>query len=301
MQDKTESRMLKLLKPFANKGVFLQFIAFWVASSALYLVGLAALVDVVPPSLMWVRDITIHISIILGFIASVISAYKNQGATPTLGTIAQDGVITIVGAVLLIVLYIITLAVSPTEYVTTEEFRDNLSVMGLSDTQVVQVDNLISERLTSGDYISQQTLELILNQQGLNEIQVAQLVSILEKSGYIKRDEIPAVVRNEIAIIATETKIAEMTSCRVKPLPNYASVSIRSLPRANEANQKSFLSAGGEVIVVGHNNGEVNIDKWWLVDYGHGGSKDNLGWVASWVVVEINETECIRVKVAPGY
>ena len=267
------------------------FFSLWLISSTAYMIALGALMDTVPPRLEWISKIILPATLVMGFFAAVVSSKRNQGTATTIETIAKDGVVTIVGAAILIVLYAISIIVSPNVYATETEIATMLAETGLNPVQVYQIEQIL---LRQG-YITLDDIKTI----GLNPQQIRDMEDLLNEQGYVKNEQVVEIVKTQNALVATQTAVAKETTCFVEPELNYNTVAIRQSP-SPDASYVGCLVQGENLHVIGHNGGRVNQDRWWLVEVKHGDSVTVYGWVASWVVKEINELECVKVTQSPG-
>lgn len=268
----------------------INFLIFWSANVAVYISVFGGLMDVLPPRLAWVSNIAFPACVICGFISSAIAIYNTKDKLPSVEAIVKTAVITLVGMLALVSLYTASFAFSPTKYVTLDQFEN----AGLTTQQATQIQQILDAK----GYIA-------LSDLGTLELSPSQQISVkklLDNMGYATIDDVKTISLNaaqtQIALVATQTAIAKLTQCYITPEIGFANVAIRLSP-SDKSDYVGAFSQGQKLYVIGHNGGRINQDRWWLVKIGDDSDKQ-FGWVASWVVTEINEMECIKVEKAPG-
>jgi len=168
--------------------------------------------------------------------------------------------------------------------------ESDLARMGLSIAQIQQLESTYvkNEQLTVAD----------LTQLGLNQTQMAQVESLLESEGFLTKNDLSI----EATVIAMESAVnaqaTEEATCYIQPI-NY-DVNVRKTPELPEDDgDDNFLTSlltREKVRVIGHNGGDINADRWWLIELStQVEGKKMQGWVASNVVKEINMDACDRM------
>ncbi len=252
--------------------------------------AIGGVMEVLPPRLEIITKIVFPACVISGFISSIISIKKSKQIFTSFKAIGQTSVISGVFLVFLIALYAASFAIKPTEYLTVEQFE----VAGLNTNQIAQLQKLLDQQ----GYISLNNLEDI----NLSDEQRMKVFGLLNEMGFTTQQDVEIISKSisqtEIAFVVTQTAIAKVTSCNITPEYGLGLVSIRK-SNSVESEYLGSLAQGQTLFVVGHDGGTVNQDRWWLIEQTIGG-EISYGWVASWVVREINEVECMRVEQAPG-
>lgn len=183
-----------------------------------------------------------------------------------------------------------------------QKILDNQRTAGLNPTERRELEEAIlkvvndikkeeEKREALNSEIVDETVNRILAERNfLNRDEVQKLVEEIIvglDSKYVKKDE---------GIPSLPTLTPQDPSCLITPLNHYPSVAIRKSPIEN-ATYIDTLYQGRQMFVIGHNGGEVNRTRWWLVQV-----DDNVyGWINSSVVTEIDEVNCMRLKQFPGY
>lgn len=273
------------MQQLANNNKYIQLLVIWFTSSGFYIVSLGALVNVMPPRLAWIPSFIFPLSVAVGFIMALISVATNNSQS-AIGMLAKDGIITTIGAAVLIFLYFLSFAYSPTKYVSMDELGKRLAEANLNDIQVGQVKEIISKQ----GYVTSQDLEAV----GLNSTQIQEIQGILEEAGYVKEEDVVRIFQTQSAVVATQTAEAKTMSCLIEA---KGQVAVRKFPESDVI--IGYIFEGEQISVIGHDGGEVNYDKWWQIEIQHGNGAV-YGWVASWVVNEINESECAKLQQMPG-
>jgi len=264
------------------------FFLFWAANILVYVSVFGGLMDVLPPRLAWISNIVFPLCVAGGFITSLIAVRKSKGKLPSLEAVVNAGTTTLMGLFALVTIYTASFAISPTQYVTIEQFE----AAGLTPNQVAQIQTYLNNQ----GYVTTQDLENI----NLTNEQKVAVSNILSELGYVTQEDVVAIAQTQISLVATQTAIAKLTTCYITPEVGVGQVAIRNSP----SDKSEFVGAFGEgqrLYVVGHNGGRVNQDRWWLVEITRDDIHKTYGWVASWVVTELNEVDCMRIEVTPGY
>lgn len=266
------------------------FLFFWSANIAVYVSVFGGLMDVLPPRLDWISNIAFPLCVVAGFISSLIATNKTKDIIPSVEAVVKSAFVTLFGLLALVTLYTASFALAPTRYVTIEQFEN----AGLTAQQATQVQQI----LNSKGFISLSDLDTL----NLTPIQQGSVKRILDDLGYATVDDVKIIsqdiAQTQIAIVATQTAIAKITQCYVTPEDGFANVAIRISP-SDKSDYVGAFSQDQKLYVVGHNGGRVNQDRWWLVEIGDKSDK-KYGWVASWVVTETNESECLKIEKSPG-
>ena len=270
--------------PLAN------FLFFWSANTVVYISAFGGLMDILPPRLDWISNVAFPLCVVGGFISSFVATNKTKDIIPSVEAVVKSAFVTFYGLLTLVTLYTLSFALAPTRYVTIEQFAN----AGLTAQQATEVQQI----LNSKGYISLSDLDTL----NLSPLQKTSVKRILDDLGYVTVDDVEIISKNiaqtQIAIVATQTAIAKITQCYITPESGFANVAIRLSP-SDKSDYGGAFSQGQKLYVVGHNGGRVNQDRWWLVEIGDKSDK-KYGWVASWVVTEINESECVKVEKAAG-
>lgn len=269
-----------------------QFFLRWLTMSTVYLVTMGGLMDTVPSRLDWISTFVFPAGIVVGLIGSLIAVKQQKATDTTKDTLLKDGVITLVSTAVLIVLYFISIVTTPNIYVTESKLTSLLDKIGLNVTQITQIEQIISSK----GYISSDDLDSI----SLNEVQKKEVLTILDGAGFVNESEVIIIMATQDALIATQTAIANTFLCHIEAETGYNTISIRSSP-SSDSNPIGYLVSGERLLVIGHDGKRINQDRWWLVEYGHDENSIKCGWIASWLVKEINEVECIQISPALGY
>ena len=158
-----------------------------------------------------------------------------------------------------------------------KDVESDLQRIGLTVAQIqeIQVTYVRNGQLTVADLI----------QMGLNQTQMQQVEALLSSKGFMTLAQ-----ATEAAAQATEAAI-----CYVQPLDS--NVNVRKTPKVpgpgEEDNYLTLLSPREVVRVIGHNGGGINSTRWWFIELSS--ETDEIkqqGWVASFVVKEINLSAC---------
>lgn len=264
------------------------FLLFSAANILVYVTVFGGLMDVLPPRLVWVSSIAFPLCVISGFITSVIAVRKAKGILPSTEAVAKASVITILGLLVLVSLYVASFAITPTPYLTIEQFED----AGLNPNQVAQ----LQKYLDAQGYVTLRNLDNI----NLTTNQKIAVNKVMNELGYITEEDSKYIAQTQIALVVTQTAVARLSSCFITPEFGTSTVAVRQSP-SDKSDYVGAFSEGQKLHVIGHNGGRMNQDRWWLVEFSNEGNDNQYGWVASWVVQEINESECIRVEKTPGY
>jgi hypothetical protein len=275
-------------KTFESKTAVLNFFLFWVANAIVYMTVVGGIIDMMPPRLNWISNVAFPICILAGLVTSVIAVYKAHGVLLSLQEVAKSWFVTLVGLLVLIALYTLSFAFSPTIYVTMDQFE----TAGLTPTQLAQIQQFVTEK----GYVSLSDLDH-LNLTSEQKTVVTQLIVDL---GFTTREDAAHIAQTEIAIVATQTAVARLSTCYITPELGLSTVAVRKAPSVNEAFLGAF-SQGQRLHVIGHSGGRMNQDRWWLVEFAGNESDNRYGWVSSAVVTEIDEEACIKVEKAPGF
>lgn len=266
------------------------FLLFWAANVAVYISVFGGLMDVLPPRLDWLTNVAFPACVVGGFISSAIAIRRTKDILPSIEAVVKSAIITLLGMLVLVTLYTASFAFSPTRYVTLEQFES----AGLTAQQATQIQKILDAK----GYISLSELETL----NLSPVQQSAVKRLLDDLGYATVDDVEKISANiaktQIALVATQTAVAKFTQCYITPENGYANVAIRLSP-SEKSDYVGAFAQGQNLYVIGHNGGRVNQDRWWLVEIGNEPTK-KYGWVASWVVTEINESECLKVEKAPG-
>lgn len=158
-----------------------------------------------------------------------------------------------------------------------KDVESDLQRIGLTVAQIqeIQATYVRNGHLTVADLI----------QMGLNQTQMQQVEALLSSKGFMTIAQ-----ATEAAAQATKAAI-----CYVQPLDS--NVNVRKTPKVpgpgEEDNYLTLLSPREVVRVIGHNGGGINSTRWWLIELSS--ETDEIkqqGWVASFVVKEINLSAC---------
>lgn len=163
----------------------------------------------------------------------------------------------------------------------------DLSRLGLS---VAQIENIQETYVNNGTITVSDLIEL-----GLNQTQVQQVEAILRANDLITMADLDSYAT---AVSLKETAVAESTEaalCYIQPL--FRAVNLRFSPKepaeGEVSNFHSILSQREIVRVIGHNGGDINYTRWWLVELPSEQDPERRNaWVWSGVVEEINLTAC---------
>lgn len=274
-----------------SKAPILHFLLFLAVNIIVYVTTLGELTNVLPPRLEWVLNSILPACILGGLITSLISLGKTKEVIPSLEAIKTSGFITLFGLLVLIALYAMSFVIKPTKYITADEFAK----AGLNESQILQ----IQEILKSQGYVSINDLNSI----NLTVEQKIAINKMLHDLGYVTQGDVEEISKNtaqtQIALVSTQTATAKLTSCYITPEDGTGTVAVRILA-SYKSDYLGAISEGQKLHVIGHNGGRMNQDRWWLVEFGDNDNNKQYGWVASWVVKEINESECIKIERAPG-
>ena len=95
--------------------------------------------------------------------------------------------------------------------------------------------------------------------------------------------------------LTADAQATETATCYVQPI--YRAVYVRFTPKepeeGEENNYHSVLSQREIVRVIGHNGGNINNTRWWLLELPNEQEDSRKhGWVWSGVVKEINLSAC---------
>lgn len=266
------------------------FLLFWSANVWVYVSVFGGLMDVLPPRLDWITDIAFPACIVGGFISSAIAINRTKDIIPSVEAVVKAAIVTLFGMLVLVTLYTASFAFSPTKYVTLEQFES----AGLTTQQATQIQKILDAK----GYITLSELETL----DLSPVQQSAVKKLLDDLGYVTADDAEkiseSIAKTQIALVATQTAVAKITRCYITPESWYANVAIRLSP-SDKSDYVGSFAQGQNLYVIGHNGGRINQDRWWLVEVGNEPNK-KYGWVASWVVTEINEMECVKVEKAPG-
>ena len=261
------------------------FLVTWLANLTLYASAIEVAVGILPPRLDWVRSIIFPAIVIASIVAAVLPEVRGKGDVPfSRRWWEQRSVISALVLGLLVVVYLGSVALSPGEYATKEEVIQMLEDAGLNPTQVDEIKKLIDEH----GFVTKEEL----GEMGLNEHQVQEIELLLDKWGYVRKEEVVAAISTQGAVWATQTAVAGGTECLVKPEVNLKAVTIHESPSVTSP-PVGYLYQGEVVRAIGYSGDRLNQDRWWLVEIKNG--KTSYGWVASWVVQEINEIQCLKM------
>lgn len=270
------------------KSPVVNFFLFWSANIFVYISVFGALVDVLPPRLEWITNFIFPLCIFGGFVTSIIGVRKAKGKLPSVEAVVNAGLTTLMGLFVMVTIYTASFAIKPTQYITVDQFES----AGLTPNQVAQLQNYLDRQ----GYITSQDLENI----NLNAEQKTKVTNILKELGFPTVAEVEFIAQTQIALVATQTAVAKATSCYITPEGGYSTVAVRSSP-SDTSEMVGAFAEEQRLYVTGHNGGRTNQDRWWLVEFYNDGTNKTYGWVASWVVIEINESECVKVEKTPGY
>lgn len=268
--------------PLAN------FFLFWGANVFAYVFVFDTLMGILPPRLVWVSNVAFPVCVLIGSLTSLIAVNKSKGILPSKEAVAKDIVIAALGLLVLMVLYVASFAIAPNPYIRIEDAEK----MGLNPNQVAQVQSYLDEQ----GYITLRDLENI----NLTPEQKIAVNRVMSELGYVTEEDTKYIAQTQIALVVTQTAVAKLSSCYITPESTMSTVAVRKSP-TDKSDYAGAISQGQTLYVVGHNGGRMNQDRWWLVEFGDNENEKLYGWVASWVVVEMNELECIKVEKTPGY
>lgn len=271
------------------KNEYVRFLVIWIGSGVVYVMIYGLVSNAMPPRLDWISEYAMGIAFLAGFVTASISIREGSSQKTLRQILFNDSIITLLVGATLFLAYLLSFMVAPERYVTQDRLQEILSTTGLSPAQVQQVRVMIdAQSAVSRDD---------LNNLGLTDTQRNQVWSILQANGYTTKEDVVKIVRTEAVSMVTQTAIAIAAACQVTP--EIGAVNVRRYPKP-DGELIGALALGEEIHVIGSNGGRINQDLWWQVELNHG-SKSVIGWVASWVVKEIHETECQRIPLAAGY
>jgi hypothetical protein len=262
-----------------------KFIVLWVLLSATYYLALGVVAQAIPKRIEWILDSILPASILVALAVSFMAIERSNQTETADDLFKGNAKFGLYGAVILVVIYMISTFVSPI-IVTQNQLRDALNHAELTEIQKQEITKILENE----NVVTTEELQKI----GLNNTQIEQVVNLVSKLGYVRQQEVVAIVRTETANMATATAIALQSTCYVEPKNQYASVSIRHEPKVNVDNAIAYLARGEKVKVIGQTM--VGHDLWWKIELSHGvGSVQ--GWVTSWPVDMSNEVACNNVPV----
>jgi hypothetical protein len=264
----------------------LNFLFYCLFNAFIFLGAFSILKDFWPTNVIWVGRYGILICLCLGFFVSIIQHYTTRNLASTAKRYIEAGIISVISLSIVIILYFISYLLHPTEYITVEQFAE----AGLTSNQVDQIQLLLNKK----GYI---TFEDLTNIE-LSDEQEASVINTLQSLGFTSVEDVEKIAEKVIEKHATQTAIARLSSCYVTPESDITSVAIRE-SSSRDSKNIGTLSSGQKLHVVGHNGKRINQDLWWLVEYSN---LDEIyyGWVASSVVTEMNEIECLKLEQVPG-
>jgi hypothetical protein len=273
---------------------YLNLIAFSLFNIFLYITALGAIMDIAPPRLDWIHNYSLIFCLIAGIMTAIISTGKTQElAIPK--RIFESSIASILGLTVILALYFVSLVIYPEQYVSIESFQSTLNTIGLNDNQL----NIVEKAILSKGFI---TIEEV-NKLGLNEIQKTDLLNTLKNYNYVTDKQVVNIIATQDTIKATESAIAtqeaKISTCFIETEADFHNVAIRDQPSVTIGKSISYLVEGEKLKAVGHNGGKININRWWLVEFGKGDEQD-YGWVSSYYVNEINEISCLQLPQTPG-
>jgi len=255
------------------------FLSLWLINFMIYIVTLGAIFQFIPSQLEWITKATFYACIFTAFIASAYSIYKHKSEGKYFETpiaIADSLKVTVIGTAIIIILYASSFFFSPPHYVTQSELSDTVSslrkeflTVGLNDTQINQIFNLLRE----GGYVTENDLP-----DGLTEQQ---------------KTEVMQIINSSIQIFSATLTAIPKSSCYLTIKDTAESVYIRD--KATKSSKVVDYLEINDVAVVLGNDGYYPNNGWWYIEVTHHG-ETNKGWITSNWVELTNEENCSQVK-----
>ena len=254
------------------------FLSLWLINFMVYIVTLGAIFQFIPSELEWITKAIFYACIFVSFIASAYSIYKHKSEDKYFEApiaIADALKVTIIGTVVIIILYATSFFFSPPHYVTQSELSDTVSdlrkeflTIGLNDTQITQ----ILELLRDGKYVTEDELPDGLTAQ--------------------QKTEVMQIVNSSIQTFVTTLTAIPKTSCYLTLKDTAESVYIRE--KATKSSKVVDYLEINDVAEVLGTDGSYPYTRWWYITVTHRG-QTNKGWIISdWVELK-NEKDCSQI------
>lgn len=246
-----------------------------------------------PEQLHWIPIYAFPISILSAFAITMWSILEDNKEVGK-----QSAKIMVIFLSGVLILYGVSLTFNASEVKTKtsieeaqSEFEIALASAGLSTNQISQIDSLIDSK----NLVTHNDLKLA----GLNSNQIDQVTTLLNRYGYVTATQVVEIIdtkNTQAAIgIINATQTADANTCFLVLNSDTKSTNIRSLPGL-DGNVIGYLVQGMRLKVITHNNGTVNRDRWWYVEFSASNGETKRGWVASHLVVEVNNVACSQVR-----
>ena len=246
----------------------IKFVFLWLILSGIYVVALSAATQALPRRIGWATESIYPLSILFALIASFIAVYRGSENETIDQAFKSSALIGAFGAGVLVIVYMVSIFLFPSDVVTTNQLESALINAGLSEEQKQKVLKLLEQ-----DYVTTEELQ----NAGLNPTQIQQVIEII-KTGTPSITPAPEPIPDSM--------------CYIRPMARYATVSIRREPDTSYENAVGYLARGENIRVIGL--AYVGNDIWWKVEINHGvGSVE--GWVIGWAVDTSNQDSCNKV------
>ncbi len=276
---KVFNTVTKLMYSLFGETPAAHFLSFWVMNFMIYIVTLGAIFQFVPSQLEWINKLIFYGCMIASCFASAYSTWatKDKGEEYRIPLAIIDSLkVTVIGVVVMMVLYAVFFYFNPTIYVPWNEYnetvgdlRNEFRTMDLNDTQINQIFSLLRD----GGYVTEDELP-----EGLTEQQ---------------KNEVLEIINSSIQSFAATLTAMPKTSCYLTLQDTAESVYIRD--KANKSSGKiiDYLNINDVALVLGHDG--YPADGWWYIEVTHR-EKTIKGWIAGkWVKLQ-NEENCSQVK-----
>lgn len=241
--------------------------------------------DEIPENIYSIFNTSVVILILFSIILNLISYNKKNDIYAYWKC---SGIFLASVCVYFLLIYMI-ISVIPRDIVTMKDITEILERAQLNDNQVKQVHKILED----GKYITQQDIQTI----GLNDEQIKQI----KEFGFVDKDDVVDISRTEIAAYVTmmaSEVTPEASNCFIEGYTRFSTVTIRKRPTITSS-AVGYVMPGDRYHVIGHDGGEINIDRWWLIEL----QKVNdvkYGWVSSPYVKEINPGDCMQLQASSG-
>lgn len=257
------------------KQIVIKFFALWVTLSTSYYIALAVATDALPSRVNWITDWVMPTSILVALGAALIATSHGRQVRTINQVVKHGAKIGAYGAGLIIVIFVLSVLLSPRDTISSGELLQALNDAPLTPAQKQEIIKVLEKQ----HYISEDELKGM----GLNDIQIQQTIEI---------------VKNELSKVTptptlSDAELVSNTSCYIEPKAGYTTVTIRQEPDTHYHNAIGYLARGEKVKVTGYaiiNNQEG----WWRVEINHG-LNPVQGWVRDWPVAVNDQVQCNNV------